>query len=126
MQDLNNVEIPVGDQSLKFELDEAAKKFVDEGLRHPEKTLKEVIGIDLENGSVDPQSMANLLTLKAVMENQKLGETIKKFALETYNKETLEAKEANPKQVDGLNSAPEEKDFWDQIGDAFASKQQRY
>lgn len=122
VSELEGLEFKVGDKDFQFGFDKDSKAAITEGLKNPDKTMKEVLGIDLESGNIDTNKLARMLALDAAFNSPTLGKTLQEFIMENNIKQTIEAKEANPKDPNSLGSAPETKSEMELVAEAFAAK----
>lgn len=122
LESTKGLEVPVGDEKFTFDIGSEGKDFIREGLADPEKALKEVFGVDLANGQVNTDKMRDALVLVKAFQDKKLGEQLKRFAIEKYNKETLKGQQENPRDVSSLGSVPDSKSEDELVAEAFAEK----
>lgn len=122
LESTKGLQLPIGDENFTFDLGNDGLEAVREGLMNPQNALKEIIGIDLETGVIDTNKLSKILVYSAASNNNKLGDQLKKFAIEQYNKETIEGKMENSHKAEALGSAPETKTMQQKVAEAFASQ----
>jgi hypothetical protein len=125
LSNLKGLSIPVGDKNFTFDLGVEGLKEVKAGLLNPEQTVRDVFGIDLEKGSIDSAKLAKALVFQSSFNNGKLGDSLKTFALESFNKETLAAKEVNPARANTPSGLPDSMSEKERVANAFAAQRNK-